>query len=323
MKKLALLALTLLLGWALQAQQIRANYRIDGMTHISVQPQSVQFGNVPGNTSVELVGFPDGSTMYLLHITLEPAKKASTAAPKGVKMAVTLSNGKIIRLDQIGQFPASSRITKLKYALESADMEKMVRGIKSVDIVTGWDPEDYIQANFPGDELAQLLKGQCEAILKASNSTVEVKATLADRQETLSSVMTTTNPMVARGANYDYNILLSHLMYKNGDGEDIDLYFVIGSQEKFHIPFDAAVRFTLNDGSTIGLLQARDDVNFVLVYPSMEDLFRMMEVGISSLSIDYEGGTLTDTFPAREDEELTFSQVLSHELQLIFYVSSL
>lgn len=323
MKKLAILALALLLGTALQAQEVRANYRIDGMTHIATQPESIAFGNVPGKANVELVGFPDGSTLYLLYLTLEPAKKASTAAPKGVKMGVTLSNGKLVRLEQIGQYPASSKVTQLKYAVESPDMEKMVRGIKSVDVVTGWDPDDFISVNFEKDEFGTLLKNHCEAILKASDSTVDCKATLAERQETLSSVMTTTNPLVGRGANYDYNILLSHLSYKNGDTDDVDLYFVIGTKEQFHIPFDAAVKFTLTDGSVIGLLQARDDVNFVLVYPSMEDLRRMVEVGISSLSIDYEGGTLTDTFPAREDGELTFSGALQHELQLIYYVSSL
>jgi hypothetical protein len=323
MKKLAILALALLLGTALQAQEVRANYRIDGMTHIATVPESISFGNVPGKCNIELVGFPDGSTLYLMYLTLEPAKKASTAAPKGVKMGVTLNNGKLVRLEQMGQYPASSKVTQLKYAVESADMEKMVRGIKSVDIVTGWDPDDYVQANFSNDEFGALLKRHCENILKASENTVESKATLAERQETVSSIMTTTNPLVGRGANYDYNILLSHLAYKNGDKDDVDLYFVIGTKEQFHIPFDAAVRFTLTDGSVIGLLQARDDVNFVLVYPSMEDLGRMIEVGISSLSIDYEGGTLTDTFPAREDGELTFSQALGHELQLIYYVNSL
>ena len=323
MKKLAILALALLLGTAVQAQQVRANYRIEGMTHIATTPESVSFGNVPGKCNIELVGFPDGSTLYLMYLTLEPSKKASTAAPKGVKMGINLSNGKLIRLEQIGQYPASSKYTQLKYAVESEDMEKMVRGIKSVDIVTGWDPDDYVQGNFPNNEFGSLLKRHCENILKASENTTEFVATLAERQETVSSVMTTTNPLVGRGANYDYNILLSHLSYKNGDQDDVDLYFVIGTKEQFHIPYDSAVRFTLADGSVIGLLQARDDVNFVLVYPSMEDLARMIEVGISSLSIDYEGGTLTDTFPAREDGEFTFSDALRHELQLIFYVSSL
>lgn len=323
MKRLAILALALLTCAALQAQQVRSNYRVDGMTHIATQAESLAFGNIPGQVNVELVGFPDGSTLYLLYITLEPAKKSSTAAPKGVKMGVTLQNGKIVRLEQIGQFPASTKFTQLKYAVESADMERLVRGIKSVDVVTGWDPDDYVQASFSENQLGDLLKRHCEAILNASESTIEFKATLADRQESLTSVMTTSNPLVARGANYDYNVLISHLMYKNTGGEDIDLYFALGTQEQFHIPFDSAVRFTLTDGSVIGLLQARDDVNFVLVYPSMEDIYRMMEVGVAEISIDYEGGTLKDTFPAREDGELTFSEALRHEMQLIFYISSL
>ena len=323
MKKLAILAFALLIGVAVQAQQVRANYRVDGMTHIATQAEAIAFGNVPGQASVELVGFPDGSTLYLLYLTLEPALKTATAAPKGVKMSATLKNGSIVRMEQIGQYPASTKTLRLKYAVESPDMEKMLLGVKSVDIVTGWNPDDYIQASFAGNEFASLLKSHCEAILKASGKTIEFKATLADRQESLTSVMTTTNPMVARGANFDYNVLLSHLQYKNTGGEDFDFYFAIGTQEQFHIPFDSAVRFTLTDGTTIGLLQARDDVNFVLVYPSMEDLARMVEVGIASLSIDYEGGTLEDTFPVRTDEELTLSQVLQHQLQLIFYISSL
>lgn len=323
MKKLAIMAIALLACVSAQAQQVRANYRVEGMTHIATQAEEIAFGTIPGQASVELVGFPDGSTLYLLYLTLEPVKKTVTAAPKGVKMSATLTNGSIVRIEQIGQYPASTKNIRLKYAVEPSDMEKMLPGIKSVEVVTGWNPEDYIQASFTNNELGALLKRHCEAILHASGKTLEFQATLADRQESLTSVMITTNPLVARGANFDYNVLLSHLQYKNTGGEDIDFYFAIGTQEQFHIPFDAAVRFTLADGTTVGLLQARDDVNFVLVYPSMEDLARMVEVGITGLTIDYEGGSLEDTFPVREDGELTLSQVLQHQLQLIFYISSL
>lgn len=323
MKKLAIIAIALLACVAAQAQQVRANYRVEGMTHIATKAEDISFGTIPGQASVELVGFPDGSTLYLLHLTLESARKTATAAPKGVKMSATLTNGSIVRMEQIGQFPASTKNIRLKYAVEPSDMEKMLPGIKSVEVVTGWNPDDCIQASFTNNELGALLKRHCEAILHASGKTLEFQATLADRQESLTSVMITTNPLVARGANFDYNVLLSHLQYKNTGGEDIDFYFAIGTEEQFHIPFDSAVRFTLADNTTVGLLQARDDVNFVLVYPSMEDLARMVEVGITGLTIDYEGGTLEDTFPAREDGELTLSQVLQHQLQLIFYISSL
>ena len=78
----------------------------------------------------------------------------------------------------------------------------------------------------------------------------------------------------------------------------------------------------LNDGTVIGLLQTRDDVNFVYVYPTLEDLNRMVTVGIKTLSIDYEGGILTDTFPAREDGGLSFSEAVNQELQLLLSLSS-
>ena len=323
MKKLAFSLLVLAFGISLQAQQVRANYRTGGITHIATRAESIAFGSIPARASVERAGFADGSALYLLHLTLEPALKSAVAVPKGVKMAVNLEDGRLVRLEQIGQAEASSKQIRLRYAVDPADMEKMTRGIKSVDIVTGWSPEDYIQASFADNQLGSLLRRHCEAIDRAALRTIDLQATLADRQESLSSVLTTTNPMVARGASLDYNVLLSHLQYKNTGGEDIDFYFAIGTREQFHIPFDSAVRFTLADGSVIGLLQARDDVNFVLVYPSMEDLARMVDVGVTGLSIDYEGGTLEDTFPAREDGEFTLSQVLGQQLQLIFHISSL
>ena len=323
MKKFLLPLVAVLIPICVQAQNVRANYRVDGMTHIAAWPAEIQMGDVPAMVNAEFVGFPDGSTLYLLHITLNQEKKAATAAPKGVKMALTLPGGKIIRLEQIGQFPTSSKSTRLKYAIETEDMEKIIKGVKSAEILTGWDPEDYVQATFGADELARLLKGQCTAIKDAAASTCEIKATLAERQENLGSTLTTTNPLVARGDKYDYNILLSHLYYKNSGKEDVDLFFMIGATEQFHIPFDSIVRFFLADGSEIGILQARDDVNFLCVYPSIEDITKMVNVGISRIVIDCDGGKIEDRFSAREDGADSFSDVLRNQMQLIYYISSL
>ena len=321
---LALLAACFVLS--LQAQNIRTNYREEGITHISTDYEELQMAGIPAQVRVELAGFADGSTLYLLYINL--LQKTSTVVPKGVKMAVTLSNGKLVRLDQIGEDSATKRrlesgvfVNRLKYAAEAADMEKMVKGIKSLDIITGWNPDDYVQVNFGENELGELLKRHCEAILKAADVTIDLVSTLSGYTENLNSVLSTTHPLVGRGANYDYNILMSHLYYKNNHQEDLDLAFLIGTKDQYHVPYDAAVKFTLNDGSVIGLLQTRDDMNFVYVYPTLEDLYRMVSVGVKSLSIDYEGGVLTDEFPPREDGELTFSQVVNQELQLLLSVS--
>lgn len=329
MKKAILLALTALgLSLISSAQTVRTNYRAGGITHISTEYEELSLGEVPAQVRVELAGFQDGSTLYLLYINL--VQKNATAVPKGVKMAVNLQGGKLIRLEQIGEDSATKRrqdnglfLNRLKYAAEASDMEKMVRsGIKSLDIITGWNPEDYLPVNFDKNQLGELLKRHCEAILKAADTTIELEATLSGYTENTNSILTTANPLVARGASFDYNLLLSHLYYKNNNEEDLDLAFVIGTKEQYHIPYDAAVRFMLNDGTVIGLLQTRDDVNFVYVYPTLEDLNRMVTVGIKTLSIDYEGGILTDTFPAREDGGLSFSEAVNQELQLLLSLSS-
>lgn len=326
MKKTLLAIVAAGLALSLQAQTIRTNYREEGITHISTEYEEVQLDGVPTQVRVELAGFADGSTLYLLYMNM--LQKNSVVVPKGVKMAVTLSNGKLLRLEQIGADSATKRrldnglfLNRFKYAVESADMEKMVGGIKSLDIITGWNPDDYMQATFGNNELGDLLKRHCQAILKAADVTIDLTSSLSGYTENLNSVLTTSNPMVARGASFDYNILMSHLYYKNNNQEDLDLAFVIGTENQYHVPYDAAVKFTLNDDSVIGLLQTRDDVNFVYVYPTLEDLSRMVSVGIKSLSIDYEDGILTDDFPAREDGALTFSQAVNQELQLLLSLS--
>ena len=325
MRKTLLIALAALLSFPVWCQSIRTNYRSEGMTHISTDYEPLTLGGIPAQLRVELVGFPDGSTLYLLYINL--VQKEAVVVPKGVKMAVTLANGKLIRLEQINQVSSTPNrledgtiLNRLKYASEPADMEKMVKGIKSVELVTGWNPDDFVSARFSEDQMGALLKRHCEAILNASSKTIDLQSNLSGYTENANSIMSTADPIVARGSRFDYNILLSHLYYKNTNGEDMDLAFVIGTQEQFFIPYDSPVRFTLADGSLISLLQAREDTNFVYLYPSMEDLARMCEVGITGLAIDYKGGTLEDSFPAGEEKN-GFSDAINQQVQLLLSLS--
>ena len=295
------------------------------MTHISTGYQALQLAGQPAEVRLERVGFPDGSTLYLLYLNLE--QQQAVVVPKGVKMALTLGGGKVIRLQQIGQTSATPRrqesgrfITRLKYAAEPEDLEQMLKGIKAADIVTGWEPDDYVQALFPADELALLLRQQVETLRDASSRTLDLEASLSAYTENTNSVLSAAQPIVARGASFDYNILLSHLYYKDSNGEDLDLAFVIGTQEQYHIPFDAEVAFTLQDGSEIRLQQARDDVNFVYLYPSVEDLYRMVTVGVSALSIDCDGQRLEDNFP-QEAAADSFSSAVNQQLQLLLSLS--
>ena len=324
MKRTIVIALLALISLTAFGQQIRTNYKASGLTHISTDYEPLKVAGNPALVRVEFVGFADGSRLYLLYLNME--QKEAVSAPKGVKMAVTLKNGKFVRLEQIGQSSATPRRfdnglfrNRLKYAVETKDMEKMLKGVSALDIVTGWNPEDFIQATFPEDEFASLLERHCEAILKAADRTVELTAQLGAYDDNTNSLMISAKPIVGKGEHFIYNVILTNIYYKNTGGEDFDLAFVIGSENKYEIPLDATVRFTLRDGSLIALPNTREDTNFVYVYPSPEEIFRMAEVGISSLSIDNEGNTiLADVFP--EDPE-DFTAALNQQLQMLMSAS--
>ena len=323
MKKLLAALFAACISLSLNAQVIRTNYRSNDITHISTDYESIRIGADDALCRVEAVRFADGSAIYILYLNI--LQKSAFCAPKGVKMGVTLNSGKVLRLDQIGEdSPTKPRLenglflNRLKYAVEAADMDKMVHGIKSLDIITGWNPDDYIQADFPTDDLAQLLNRHCKSILEASDKTIELEATLGNYTENQNSVMSMSNPIVARGSSMDYNVILSHLYYKNTNEEDLDLAFVIGTNGKYRIPLDSPVRFTLGDGSAIELTQVREDENFVYLYPSIEELRHMVSAGITAISITYDDGILEDSFPS---EDNGFSAAISRQLQLLLSVS--
>lgn len=323
MKKIFLAIFAALLCQVAFPQHIRTNYRSNGFTHISTDYEAIKLADVPAEARLELVGLKDGSSIFLLYINL--IQKEAVVTPKGVKMSANLPSGKFVRLDQIGQDSSTKRrredglfVNRLKYAAEPADIETLTLGVKSIDLVTGWNPDDYVQASFPGDEFAKLIKAHCEAILKASEKTIDLSASIGTRTDNTNSILTASNPVVARGENLDYNVILSHLYYKNTGKEDLDLAVVIGTSAKHHILLDAPVKFTLCDGSSIDLIQTRDDVNFFYVYPSLEDLYKMVEVGVAAITIQCEDGTLKDTIPASSED---FTTAVNQQLNLLLSVS--
>lgn len=323
----AYLSILALLLWPLLtgAQQIRTNYRSGGISHISTEYEALAFGDIPGWVRLEKAGFADGGHIWLLYLNLD--QNISMAVPKGVKTAFNLSGGKFIRLDQIGEDSVTKpRMenglfrNRFKYAAYEADMQKLLGGIGSVDIVSGWNPEDFIQASFPDNALASLLKRHYDAITEAGSKTIDLEATLAGHTGTRSSRMSIANPMVGRGQEFIYNIILQHLYYDSNQAEDIDLSFMIGTEQSYRIPLDAPVRFTLTDGSVIEFLQTRDDINFVCVFPTLEQVRRLAD-GIASVSIEYEGGILQDRLDGDPGQGYSFSQAVNQQLQLLMSVS--
>ena len=319
MKKTILTLTALAAALTLSAQEIRTNYRSEGMTHISTEAEPCGDFTV----RVERVGFPDETSLYQIYIDLR--QKTGFNAPKGVKMTATLPGGSVIRADQIGREPATKTrqedglyLNRLRYALEEADMEKLTRGVSALELVYGWEPDDYLQYNFKDNAFAALLKRHCEAIANAAARTIDLTAEAAGRVDLTGSVMTAATPVVAEGEVLKYNLILNHLYYKNSAKEDIDLAFQLGTEKQYRIDTDSPVTFVLADGAEITLPQTRDEVNFIYIYPSMSQLRTLAYGSVKSLRIQTEDGTLTD---AILDD--SFSKALDQQYQLLMSLSAL
>ena len=319
MKKTLLSLVAFAAALSLSAQEIRTNYRSDGITHISTEAEPCQ----DFTARVERVGFSDGSTLYQLFIDLR--QKTGFTAPKGVKMTATLPGGSVVRADQIGQESATKTrqedglyLNRLRYALEASDMEKLTRGVSDLELVTGWDPDNYLQYHFKDDAFAALLKRHCEAIDRAAQTTIDLTAEPAGRVDLTGSVMTAATPMVADGQDLKYNLILNHLYYKNSAKEDIDLAFQLGSEKQYRIEPDAPVTFVLGDGTELTLPQTRDEVNFIYLYPTLSQLRTLAYGNIKSLRIQTEDGTLTDAIL-----DNSFSKALNQQYQLLMSLPAL
>lgn len=318
MKKTILSLAVLAAALPLSAQEIRTNYRSEGMTHISTEAEPCQDLSV----RVERVGFPDGSTLYQLFIDLR--QKTGFTAPKGVKMTATLPGGAVVRADQIGQESATKTrqedglyLNRLRYAMEASDLERLTRGVTDLELVTGWEPDNYQQFHFKDDAFAALLKRHWEAIDLAAETTIDLTAEAAGRVDLTGSVMTAATPLVADGEKFKYNIILNHLYYKNSAKEDIDLAFQLGSDQQYRIEPDAPVTFVLADGAEITLPQTRDEVNFIYLYPTLSQLRSLAYGSIKTLRIQTEDGTLSDAIP-----DDSFSKALNQQYQLLMSLSA-
>ena len=318
MKKTILSLAALAAALSLSAQEIRTNFRSEGMTHISTDAEPCQ----DFTARVERVGFPDGSTLWQLFIDLR--QKTPFTAPKGVKMTATLPGGSVVRADQIGQESATKTrqedglyLNRLRYAMEESDLQKLTRGVTALELITGWGPDNYLHYNFKDDAFAALLKRHCAAIGKAAETTIDLTAEAAGRVDMAGSVMTAAQPLVADGTDLKYNLILNHLYYKNSAKEDIDLAFQLGSDKQYRIEPDAPVTFVLGDGTEITLPQTRDEVNFIYLYPTLSQLRALAYGNVKSLQIQTEDGTLTDAIP-----DDSFSKALNQQYQLLMSLSA-
>ena len=289
--------------WA--GSSLRYNYKSNGYIHTSASYELVKSSDSdqhPFWTRLERVEFPNGSTVWLLYMNFE--EKSSRTIPKGVKMAVNLSSGKMIRTEQIGNDVSSKRSfttskgrfwwNRAKYAFEESDIKRMAAGIKSIDVVTGWEPDDYIQTNFSSDEFAKVISSQYRLVSSAQKPSSELPSGGVDRYaDNNNSITIIAKPRVARGTTYKYNVGMTYLYYKTSNREDFDVSFQLGTEKKYPIPLGSKVEFTLSDGSVLALSQTSDETNYVRCYPTLAEVQKLLG-GVKSVRVDTASGTLSD-----------------------------
>lgn len=304
---------------------LRYSYRYNGYTHISSELSSVAGDSHPFSFRLEKIAYPDNTYIYQLKMYFED--RAPFSIPKGARMSFTTPESKVVRVDQIEKsnepilFERSSQKlywNPATYIIPEDDLLQVIGGIASVEVVTGWEIDDYFQIQFKSNDFAKALNAQYETVrdaeLPAYDVDVEDIARYADNATSLTVL---SRAKVATGKERIYNVALNYLYYKTSNTEDFDLNFMIGTEQKYTIPVGSEITITLADGSSIILPQERDQVNVVYLYPDMEQLKAILR-GVKAISIDTPDGTINDTFP-----DDSFAATLQHQYNTLMILSVL
>ena len=322
----AVALLTLALAPASAQEELRSYYSFNGYTYTSGELEKVACDH-PFYLRLERVSFPDNTYAFLMHINYED--KVAYDIPRGAKMAFTTADGKIVRAEQVGPGNGEHRAftnadgkrvywNKGQYMITEDELVKLLPGVKSIDVITGWDPDDYFQTGFKNDELARALDRQYQVIREVQGPAVEVQQEdIANYADSNNSLTVLTQAHVARGDKMPYNVSVNYLYYKESNKEDFDVNFMLGTELQYLIPVDSRVCFTLADGSTLTLQQQRDAYNTVYLYPTPQQA-KALRSGVTALSVETEEETLSDTFSNDE-----FSAVINQLYNTLMAVAVL
>ena len=312
----------------LQAQEIRYNYRNGGITRVSTEYELVTTGEAdqhPTWVRLEYVRFKDGTVSYILYMNFE--EKTAVNIPKGVRMAATLADGKLVRGEQSYAQKGNKRAftsgkgrvywNRAQYMFDEADVKKMIKGIKELDVITGWNPDDYLQIKYSDNQLGKVLAAHYAAIGAALGASVGISADgILDYANNSTSITIKARPSVAAGAQYKYNVAITYLYYKNTNTEDIDLEFQLGTQKEIRIHYATPVVIELCDAEKIVLSQSREDVSRVMCYPTLAQVRKMIAKGVKSVTYTTEDGSVTDTFSGS-----SFTDAVSKGYQTVMSVA--
>ena len=308
-KILPFVAALLMLAIPSGAQNLlRHNYKYNGYTRVRTERVWIANGKSDSHPfwmSLEYVLFPDGkSDAWIIELDFEEA--SSVNIPKGVNLGITLSDNKVVISKQM-EAPSGDKRAFVnssdkrvywnvgKYLYETADFNRLLSGVKSIDVATGWNPDSYIQKSFPNDEFSASLRKLAETVKKAGKPSGELVDNVARYADNNSSKTVVSKTLQVEGASLVSGVNVNYIYYKSSNKEDYDLSIRLNDDAKRLLGYDVPVTFTFADGSILELKQQRDTYNEVILYPTADQLKKLFS-GVRKMSIATEAGNYTETF---------------------------
>ena len=282
---LRLLLPLLCLGPLAFAQEgIRNNYLRNGYTHIRAERVPVSAGSSdrhPFQLSLEYVGLPGGQSVWLLYMDFED--KSSWTIPKNAALSLRTADGKVVGLKNMGsgngeKIAFTSGGQRLywnqgKYALEEADLKKLLSGVRQMDVTTSWDVDGYFQSSFAHNEFSAALQKQYDLIRKSPRPDAEMTETVAGVSD-LSGNRTIVSRRLQVISDPVVKLWLSYLYFRATNHEHYDLNIEITDGLKGDIPEGTPIEFRLVSGETIVLRQEKTR-GTVLCYPTPDQLKKL------------------------------------------------
>jgi len=305
--------------FSVDAQELlRHNYKSNGYTYIGSERTLVKAGSSdkhPFYEKLEYVVFPDGeTTAYILEIDIE--EERSYNFPKEVQLKATTFDGKIHSFKQYAgattdkhQFTAEDGKTKVywnvgKYMLEEDDLNRLISGVKYLEIAYSWSPEGFYSYTYSKDEFAQSLKAQKEAIMAAKEGAREI-GDVVDYVDNLGSTTVVAKPVSIPGNQVDLTVQMTYLYYKTVNSEDYDITMLLSKGDrKFDVPYESELEFTMEDGSVISLKQERESEDVVYMYPTVDQVKAFAYGKVKSVKIPLSDGSVTVSYGDNEFSEV-------------------
>ena len=310
---------------AVSQDLIRSNYKYNGYNHIRTERIKVDAGDKhPFMTSLEYIGFPDGTSAYLLE--LDYISSVSKNAPKGVPFTATATDGKIISAKQIyvettdkKAFPGPDGKpiywNKVQYLLEEGAVQKMASGVKNTDLAFSFEPDDYISTNYSNDEFGKAVKDLYYAIKSEKPETEELGDWIGAYSNQKNSLTVITKNVNVKGDTVPFVLSMTYMYYKETHEEGYDLNIAIKSDKVGLIPLDTPVTLTLEDGGTVELKQERDAEGILFCYPDAEQIKKIIRGNVTGIKVATKGKGFSDTFSDGSFSETVF--VLYNTLQTV------